>query len=412
MTIFQKIKVTLQQMFLGIWFSPLRQKIILPALRRSTARAKNNNMPSKWQVRFHRFMVWALRNPGYMLRGYKKTLRVCPTYKCNAGCSTCYARECEDAYSEMMNLAGFKKTLGWAKQNHMNRIRFLGGEPTTHPEFPAMLKACYKEHMSVTLATNNCYSEEVLHALKSLHVKDMTINYNASLQIDENSRKIFDSNLQELYENKKSFGFSYFLNGKDSKAMDKSFTDTLEKYNSQYVRISLELPAQEDHSSFNFDFCSDLLFERMITLIRLCARNYIPCFIVRALPLCLFSEEQKKEIESFGKYMFYSRCIISYTQGVDTEVTVNPDLSIFPCVTVFKKGKTLLEYENLKEIREHYNLLLREDMKKLRIEACRECKYYKNFLASLAEERTAEKNKFDDRMICQGGCLYCKKIIL
>jgi pyruvate-formate lyase-activating enzyme len=340
---------------------------------------------------------------------FADALRVCVTYRCNLSCKACYAdgllkavRKSDMTMEDFSQLTEFVKDRGW------KAIRFLGGEPTIHPRFTEMLDLCYRKKINVTFPTNNLFSPEVAEKLDRRYVRDVAVNHSALLNMVEGDRARFRKNLERMNERLLRFSFSYVLglNGTDN--FEYLYED-LKRYSPYYLRVSIELPAFSD-----VDFKLELsnvrknLFPRVYKLLQKCATLYIPFYIYRPIPLCVFSTEQKEQLLRYSPFIFFSRCPLSYAYkrtGCGMLITVNPDLSTFPCPSVFIEGPNVFSFKDKKSIHEFYSEKLQSVLAAPPADICRECGYHKEFLNVLRWTDGVSRSRFYNMGICQGGCV-------
>ncbi len=344
------------------------------------------------------------RKPDWLPRMQDSLLKVCTTYKCNLSCKYCYARDFKEKIPNDMTLNDFYRLLIWAKKNKWNRMVFLGGEPTLHPDFSDMLKLCYKHKMFITIATNNVFPSRIISNVKSFWHENVIVNYNARQVANSSQQRFFDRNLKEWKARNISFGFSYII-GKDKEDLRKLFFD-VEYYKPTFVRTSLALP---DSSKQNlgcniFDY-SQHFFRQIMQIQKECVRLRIPFYNYRPIPVCMFSDKEWKKLKEISPYVAYTRCPIGYKGRYTYMLTVNPDLSFSFCYSVFMKNENILKFKNRKEL----NAFLKKNTAQLisncLIESCNECLAHDLFMNSLNDKNSQKSKDFFSQRVCQGGCL-------
>ena len=401
-----------------VWFSKWRHKAILPFMRSGFFRLlfRGNSVsgaPNYLQVIFQRVFVASLRNPKILLPLFIRSLRVCVTYRCNLSYKACYARGLlEEVGKTDMSVEDFTSLAGYCMERDWIRLRFLGGEPTVHPRFVEILDACYRRGIEISIPTNNLYSDEVAEKLDSRFVRDIAINYSAFLNGTAEQKKRFRKNLDHLRERGIPFSFSYILDaaGKDD-SLESLYKD-LEEYLPLYIRVSLELPAFSDRQfAFVPSEAGKFLFSRVYGMLERCAKIYVPFYIYRPIPLCLFSDEQGRRIAHYSNFIFFTRCPLSYANhnGYGMLVTVNPDLSTFPCASVFVKGPNILSFKDRRAVNDYYAEKLRPILETPLSDACGNCPHHEKFLGAVRRKEGPPQPIFNDRMICQGGCFSLRR---
>jgi hypothetical protein len=152
------------------------------------------------------------------------------------------------------------------------------------------------------------------------------------------------------------------------------------------------------------------IFPRVHALLQKCAKLYIPFYIYRPIPLCLFSAEQREQLAKYSPFIFFTRCPLSYVVkhhqvGCGMLITVNPDLSTFPCASVFLEGPNILSFKDRNAIHKFYAEKLQSVLAAPLADVCGQCDYHKKFLNALRWDDDLPPSTFQDMGICQGGCV-------
>lgn len=408
-----KSTLWLVQKITRLWFSRWRNQLILPFMRSGFFAAvfvgAKDARPNFAQIMFQRVLIAALRSPRIMVPLFWRSMRVCVTYRCNLSCKACYARGLQEEVGKSdISMENFTRLAAYCKDKGWRRIRFLGGEPTIHPKFIEMLDLCYKSGIEVSMPTNNLYSEEVAEKFDPRFVRDLAINYSAYCNVDAGKKAVFRRNLNRLREKGIPFSFSYILEEAPNEEQMRALYADLKEYLPLYIRVSIELPAFSDHNAtFIPAETRKFLFSRVYSMLENCARAYVPFYMYRPVPLCLFSTDERLKMEKFSKFIFFTRCPLSYASkhGYGMMVTINPDLSTFPCASVFIKGPDIFSFKDRNAIHEFYSSKLQPVLSAPLAEACKECDHHTKFVAAVSRADSMAPAKFDDKQICQGGCV-------
>lgn len=84
------------------------------------------------------------------------------TTNCNKGCPYCFAHENrKNDPNSFMDLEKFKKLLGKSESH----VKLIGGEPTQHPDFKAIVQELVDQKKDFTLISNFLFGEEVLNII-------------------------------------------------------------------------------------------------------------------------------------------------------------------------------------------------------------------------------------------------------
>lgn len=315
-------------------------------------------------------------------------------------CDYCYIRGVQKNMPQDMSLEDFTYLVSWAKNKGWSGIRFLGGEPTIHPQFSKMLDICYRNKMWVTFSTNNLFSKEILPKLNSLWLREVSVNCLGRIY-DSKNIMIFENNLQELKKRGIFFGLAYVIGLEDENW--KQMIQIAKAYRPNYVRISLAISGFSKELSVSSVWDnSKSLFQRTYQIIKALTNEGIPCFVYRPLLKCMLSEEWQS-LKYLSPFLFFTRCALGYRNDYDIMPTVNPDLSIFPCPPVFVKGPNIFSFKDRGDISDFYREALKGMLCSPLMDACQTCDAYKKFILTLENPTNITKFFSDD--ICQGGCL-------
>ncbi|MCM2267705.1 MAG: radical SAM protein [Elusimicrobiales bacterium] len=398
--------------FTRLWFSQWRPRVIVPVLRSDLFRRifgiGGAGEPAAAQLLLQRMVVRCMRNPDIMLPLFRRVLRVCLTYNCNLSCKACYARGLAQEMGGDMTLENFGRVVEHCRLYGWRRLRFLGGEPTINPNFTDILDLSYRNGFEVAMPTNNLYSDEVARKFDPRFVRDVAINYSAYFNMDAAKKARFRKNLEYLRSNNIPFSFSYILEQSHGEEEMRTLYADLKEYLPLYIRVSLELPAFSDqNSAFVPSDVAESFFDRVYGMLQSCVKSYVPFFLYRPVPMCLFSPEQRRKLEKYSKFIFFSRCPLTYTSdsGYGMMLTVNPDLSTYPCASVFIKGPNFLTLKGSYAIHQYFGEKLHAPLCAPLTEACRSCGLHARFLDSVNRKDPLAPEVFDDKEMCQGGCI-------
>ncbi len=86
------------------------------------------------------------------------------TRDCNKFCSFCINSHLLDQ-DKLVTLSDYKLCIDFLVANACKTVRFIGGEPTTHPELNQMVDYAYSK-IKVDVVSNGLFSEELLYSVK------------------------------------------------------------------------------------------------------------------------------------------------------------------------------------------------------------------------------------------------------
>jgi hypothetical protein len=106
---------------------------------------------------------------------------------CNMACSYCFAQESMRAWrtdrsQRYISLEAFEERLDFLERSGIREIRLLGGEPTLHPEFPALLQQAQKRGRRILVFSHGWLNEKTFTAIESLPETAIMIMVNMNAQ--------------------------------------------------------------------------------------------------------------------------------------------------------------------------------------------------------------------------------------
>ncbi len=340
------------------------------------------------------------RSPAVLRRNFQKTLRVCVTYRCNLSCRHCYAKGLSQN-SEDMSIDEFDRLAEWAVKMGWKTLRFIGGEPTVHPRFGDILRRCFQNRTRVNMSTNNVFSPEILPLLRDPLFEEVSVHYNSPEFLGRDNTARFYENLDYFLKNRIRFGFSFPLDGQRSGL--EGLVRDLDKYRPAYLRVNLPLPGLYRDSTKELFESAESVYEEILTLRKKCLPFKVPFFMYHPVPECLFSPEQWQELKAFSSFFVFHRCPLGIKNDYGIMVTVNPDLSFFPCPVLSMKRENILSFNSRRQISECFREELIENMLRPLKDDCRKCEAGKKFVAGVSGGLS--ERQFFRNGGCQGGCL-------
>lgn len=262
------------------------------------------------------------------------------TYKCNRSCSYCFAKDLELDFKNSMSLEDFKGVLGWLKLNNLNSFNITGGEPTLHPLVNEMLSFSNANKFNVSVFTNGLFGNGFLESIG--YARSFLVNYNHESTYTKKEYELLHENLDFIRQKGKPLTLAFNMtHGIDSCGY---VIDAAKKYGAS-VHLNLTTPNSLKNNDYihlnDFQDTKALVLKFLADF----KKNNIHVKMTRPLPFCIF-----KDVMRENKGLLSSSCSVGY--GI---VSINPDLSIFPCLALFFKGPKITSFSSFDGIRSFYS---------------------------------------------------------
>lgn len=281
------------------------------------------------------------------------------TYRCNLKCPYCFANEFVNTSSTDISMEAFREVVVFLTKDGPSHIGLIGGEPTLHPEFAAILEEIIRNPMltEATIYTNGILLDRYTKLL--VHPKfRLLINCNSPEQIGEARFQSIQNNVDELilgYHMKERINLGINLYDDN---MDYSYIiKLLNRYDLHRVRISLTVPDFSDgsctqslpyfkqHKAFLLRFIQDLD-----------KANILPYYDCNKPPYCIWDADERSSLEQIvKKYHVSESNLIGNKSYCYPVIDILPDLTAVRCfgMSSFNKVK-IQDFESVPDLASYF----------------------------------------------------------
>ncbi|MFH0979240.1 MAG: radical SAM protein [Candidatus Woesearchaeota archaeon] len=303
-----------------------------------------------------------------------KLFQVAITYSCNKSCAYCYANNLKYEFDDM-DMQMYKELLDWLENNHIKSFNFTGGEPTLHPLIKDFISLANQRGFKFTILSNGLFPSALIKEFSS--AESFLINYNPRGHYTAEEYDLLHENLEALAKAKVKINLQ--VNITSDLAGFEHVLSLCRKIAVNAVNIDFIVPNALQSNSFveakSYDNKKAIVLDFVSNLKKLGIKNRIS----RPMPRCSFSFDDLDLLDTY--FSCGTGCSI---------VTVNPDLTTFPCLSIFFRGRRITSFKDLQEFRGFYEDTINYMKWKVPLyEKCNNCIYF------------ARKN-------CQGACLGYK----
>lgn len=307
------------------------------------------------------------------------------TTYCNRKCKYCFAqskvelgKQSGDA-SRNMSMENFEKVIGFFKESRLKKFSILGGEPTLHPEFNAMVDRVLreKEFKNVVIFSNGLMPRSVLkHLCKN---DDARIRVALNLNPEQGHtpsqwRKVNET--MEALGGRIGLGINIYTPGQEYDYI----IEAINTYHlSTHIRVGLTHPIVGSDNIYAHEADFSRIAEDLVIFAEKVFKNKLTFSFDCGFQFCMFTLDQHKELLRFG-IRFRSLC--------DPIIDIGPDLSLWRCFPLFKNIAGYLDDFSLhEEIISHY-----------------ENRYYRT-IQDLGNRLECPQCIYRQNGLCKGGCL-------
>lgn len=242
-----------------------------------------------------------------------------------------------------MTIENFHKILKFHKNNNINELRIIGGEPTLHSKFKDFLylASTFNVIEEVLIFTNGLMSDDVVEFLIKISKKfkkglKCMINYNGH---DLKDSFFFEKLLtNSLKLNKNNLIVTFGLNFYKPDINYFEVLDLTETFGLKNLRVSV--PAPHNYKTKNFDAkiyyesFRDTFYSFVLEAFKKNIFLEIDC---NAIPSCIFTNEQKKML---------SLCSFSKKSCSTPTLDVTPELDVLKCFGCSDISVKSFDFEN------------------------------------------------------------------
>lgn len=303
------------------------------------------------------------------------------TNDCPRSCTFCFAksrlgRQTEGTPAQFMSRDNLRRVMDFLEGSGEMSLRLLGGEPTRHPEFHAIVEEALERGFHVHVFTNAMMPQATADFLASTPMDRVSFLCNVSPQSDdaEDDRKKVDYALAQLGSRAQAgitltaptFDYAFLL-------------PLIERYGlKRRIRIGIAQPIVGENNAFLAPADYREAGKNIVAMAEDCIRHNILIGFDCGMTLCMFSQEE------LGKLLQYSEGFRSVCEPI---IDIGPELDIWHCFPLSEVlNSELGRFRNRNEAVRFY----RQKVQRYRtfgcMDACLSCAYLK-------------------RGQCSGGCL-------
>ena len=277
---------------------------------------------------------------------------------CNLRCPYCFADEFVNKNPKEMSMKDFDTALNFAlSSGYDERIGLIGGEPTLHSHFKEILIKLINDNRvkNVTIFTNgvkiNEYLNEICHP--KIH---LLINCNSPENMGIKAYETMVTNIKEMianryYREKITLGINMYKPDFDYEYI----LELLKQFDLKSVRTSISVPNDLTYLANPLNYFNIMKPHVLEFFSKLKEANIIPFFDCNAMPVCIWSEDERNRIlQDFPEVKNKTNIFNTYV-SCSPIIDILPDLTIIRCFGLSEHTKKKLsDFKNIEEARNYY----------------------------------------------------------
>jgi len=272
------------------------------------------------------------------------------TYRCNADCPYCYAKNSRRIFKKDMSFIDFLDiTNKYIKEGGKN-INLIGGEPTIWKNINYAIIYCKLRGVTTTLITNG---------LKISKAKPDRVMMNVSHYLDPKTQKLFLSSIKYYSKNKIPITLRYNISLETKQAEIEKVKNLAITFKANDIDLDPIVPFEVEKE----------MGEKIFKTASFFISFGVKCRLGNPIPPCIFSDNQREYLKKNAKLFF--RC------NAGEYMLINPDgKTISPCTKMFLPK----DISELQGSFSNVSNVYKEDLEKIKnkvLQKCLDCDYFK-----------------------------------
>ena len=301
------------------------------------------------------------------------------TSSCNRRCPYCFAAErisyrpgrASKRHQAPPFIAGedFETAIEFARAGKQRRVGILGGEPSLHPDFPALLQVAWAAGVDTNVFTNGLWPAKHLDAVAEMlprHAKrfSATVNVNHPSLTPDKERERQETLLRRLGRHC-TLSFNVFQEDFDATFLLELITRFRLR---RHIRLGIAQPLAEQSSEFVAVPRYAKLAEGLMQLAAAADERNVTVGFDCGFTLCMFTAEQLGRLHLAG-CRFRASC--------GPAIDVGTDLAVWACfpLSTLQAGERLSDFENLEALGAHFRTRFRRLYRAGTMDECADCRY-------------------------------------
>lgn len=316
-------------------------------------------------------------------------LLIAPTYKCNITCSYCYSKEFDKTHGGDLSPEDLMTVFDWAKEQNIKELLLAGGEPTIYRHLKLLVETARELDIRVRLTSNGIYNAATQKLMQAPWITEITCHYDQEIMAEKPEvANCFRDNIRVAQQSGADVILRYtILENSDrdewQKVIDMALSTDIHRINFGFSFLNTLGNNDQSYYRFTPGQVNEKFEKQFLSFVNDCESHGIELHQSKPLPLCTISWDSLKKV--IGSGILRTSCP-AHRREFTQNLTVNPDLTTFPCNAVGVAGPKLTDFSSLKSAGEYHSELITDLQFTPFGQSCESCLFFY-------------------RGICQGVCL-------
>jgi MoaA/NifB/PqqE/SkfB family radical SAM enzyme len=259
--------------------------------------------------------------------------------RCNQNCSYCFAGDQTSGGEapDFLSIDAFEQRLDYLDRSGITQARFLGGEPTLHPQFPELVRRARAHNKIIIIFTNGLMPASALTALEELPPEQCSMILNMSATGKAAAAKISVQRRADLLKrlgSKIQPGCNIY---RVNQELDSLIRLIIESGCKKAIRIGLAQPTLDGNNDFlptrYYAQVGDQITHFAYRAAQEGIRIELDCGFVR----CMFSEDAIERLSALG---------IELNWDCSPIIDIDTDGKVFHCFPLSTRYTSHIDQEN------------------------------------------------------------------
>jgi radical SAM protein with 4Fe4S-binding SPASM domain len=292
-----------------------------------------------------------------------RQLLVSPTYRCNISCSYCYSKDWDKQHGGDLSQENLMTLFEWIEKQSIDEILLAGGEPTVYRYLELLLRTARERGIRIRLTSNGVYNKATRSWAVAPWISELTGHYDQEIMAQRpDLAGLFRANLQAAKDSGAEVLLRYTLLENSNRTewgrlIDLAHDLDIRRINFGFSFLNTLANNRESFYSFEPGVVNPRFEEQFMAFVDDCENQQLEVSQSKPIPLCALTPDSLRRVINSG--ILRTSCP-AHRREFSQNLTVNPDLTTYPCNAIGVTGVPITELEDLKSAGDYHSRLLRQ----------------------------------------------------